>query len=523
VSSMASLSRVISGLNASQTGLEVTGHNLANANTAGYVRQQVLQNDSFYMVVGRNGKDLLSVGAGTDVTEIRQIRDEFLDKAYRTQISSQQFYKVQYDAVMEIETILGEVDGESFSGVLRDFWGQLQNLSTAPQDQSIRTQFIQSASVLVDKVNYIDEKLTDYQNSLNLQIKEAVGRINYLAEGIKELNEKISKYEIGGDRANDLRDQRNNLLDELAQYIEISYKEDKAGRVDVLAEGHTLVSGNLVSKITTTGIDSSTVSSFIKPVWEADNSEVIRFNKPIGAEFQNDTGKLKALLLTRGNTSADYRDTKDHEAYKKVEPYLIPRIQAEFDRLIHDLTIEINKVLTSPPPSDENGEPPKGLDGEKGVELFIAKETRDGKLYSAGNIIINPILLDNDGYKKLGLSYDGTVGDTQVVQELLDIWKRPNSTYDETIAHKLNFEDYYSEFVTRVAEGGNKASQKMDEKQVIVTSITNNRSSISDVSTDEEMTNLIKYQHAYNASARMVNIIDSMIDTIVNRTGLVGR
>lgn len=206
---MASLSRVISGLNASQTGLEVTGHNLANANTAGYVRQQVLQNDSFYMVVGRNGKDLLSVGAGTDVTEIRQIRDEFLDKAYRTQISSQQFYKVQYDAVMEIETILGEVDGESFSGVLRDFWGQLQNLSTAPQDQSIRTQFIQSASVLVDKVNYIDEKLTDYQNSLNLQIKEAVGRINYLAEGIKELNEKISKYEIGGDRANDLRDRKS--------------------------------------------------------------------------------------------------------------------------------------------------------------------------------------------------------------------------------------------------------------------------------------------------------------------------
>lgn len=538
MSSMSSLLRVVSGLSTSQTGLEVTGHNLANANTTGYVRQQALQNDSFYMNIGRNGKDLLSVGAGTDISEIRQIRDEFLDKAYRTQISSQQFYKVQYDAVMEVESIMGEIDGESFSSVLRDFWSQMENLSIAPQDQSTRTQFIQSASVLADKINYIDAKLKGYQDSLNTQVVETVNKINSLAENITELNEQIVKYEASGDHANDLRDQRNNFLDELSQYIEISYKEDPTGRVNVIAEGYPLISGRFVSKMALTQADPKSKSPFLKPIWESGNADVIRLNKPVGAEFQNDTGKLKALLLTRGNNYANYIDTETSQAYKKVEPYLIPKVQAEFDRLVHDLVTTINDILA---PQVQGPDSPKGLDGSQNIELFqrkymdrynsegvyqeeIIEEPIDPiTLYSGGNLKINPILLDSNGYSKLCLSSDGTVGDTQVVQDLLDAWKNPGTTYNETTAHKVNFEDYYSEFITRVGEMGNKASQKVEEKEIVVNSITNNRSSISDVSTDEEMTNLMKYQHAYNASARMVNIIDSMIDIVVNRTGLVGR
>ncbi|WP_058485994.1 flagellar hook-associated protein FlgK [Defluviitalea phaphyphila] len=535
MSSISSLSRVASGLIVSQRGLEVTGHNIANANSIGYVRQQVLQNDSFYQTIGRNGNDLLSLGAGSDITEIRQIRDEFLDKAYRNQICSKEFYEVQYNAAMEIETIMGEVDGESFSSVLRDFWNQLQNLSIAPQDQGTRTQFIQSASVLVDKINYINDKLIEYQNNLNNQVVETVDRINEIAEEIRDLNEQIVKYEISGDNANDLRDRRNVLLDELSQYIDISYKEDQAGRVNVSAEGYPLVSEQSVYKITLTQADPNSKSPFLKPVWEHTGDDVIRFNKPIGSEFGNDTGKLKALLLTRGDRYGNYLDTETASAYEDIEPYFIPRVQAEFDTLVHDLVTTINDILA---PQIQSSDSPQGLDGTQHVELFKRKymDRYDGSgtyqvedpndpntLYSAGNIEINPILLDEDGYNKLCLSSDGSVGDTKIIQEILDAWQEPNTTYDQTSAHKLNFEDYYSEFITRIAEVGNKASQKVEEKEIVVNSIDNSRSSISGVSTDEEMTNLMKYQHAYNASARMVSIIDSMLDTVINRTGIAGR
>ena len=249
---MASLSRAISGLNASQMGLNVTGHNLTNVNTPGYVRQQVLQNDSFYMTIGRNGNDLLSIGFGVDITEIRQIRDSFLDRNYRTEIGGYQFYNAKQSTILEVESILGEINGESLSEVMTDFWRQTNKLATAPDGLDERKAFIQSASVFIDKVNHIANQLNSYQFDLNNQVIDTVQTINTLSVQIRDLNEEIARYEINGDHANDLRDKRNNILDELAGLIDIQYSEDATGRVQVKAEGHLLVHGKFVNKMTRT-------------------------------------------------------------------------------------------------------------------------------------------------------------------------------------------------------------------------------------------------------------------------------
>ena len=152
-------------------------------------------------------------------------------------------------SIDEVESILGEINGESLSDVMMDFWRQVNRLATAPDGIDERKAFIQSAAVFVDKVNHIANQLTAYQYDLNNQVKETVDRINSLAVQIIDLNEKIMKYEINGDNANDYRDARNKALDELAELIDIQYYEDATGRVQVKAEGHLLIHDKFINKL----------------------------------------------------------------------------------------------------------------------------------------------------------------------------------------------------------------------------------------------------------------------------------
>lgn len=522
-------------------GLNVTGHNLTNVNTPGYVRQQVLQHDSFYMTIGRNGKDLLSIGCGVDVTEIRQIRDSFLDRNYRTEIGAYQFYNTKQSTILEIESILGEINGESLSEIMTDFWRQTNKLAAAPDGIEERQAFIQSASVFIDKVNHIANQLNAYQFDLNNQVIDTVDTINSLAVQIRDLNEAIAKYESNGDHANDLRDQRNLLLDELAGLIDIQYSEDATGRVQVKAEGHLLVYGKIVSKMKL--VQAEPKSPFVKPVWEDTGEDVIKMNRAITSESRNDKGKLKGLLLCRGNTAANHATDWDKILLnpKKTSEdegnyYLIPKIQKEFDTLINSIVTAINNILAPTDQSDPDA--PMGQDEAKTkfTELFSRRNvprydatgtyidedpTDPNTLYSAGNLVINPALLNDGGYNLLPLSKSGYVGDDSVVQEILSKWDEETTQIGNN--HKLNFQDYYAEFITRIGIEGNEVTQRVENKQTVVNHVDNMRNSLSAVSIDEEMSNMMKYQHAYNASARVVNAVDSMIDTIVNRMGVVGR
>ena len=521
-------------------GLNVTGHNLTNVNTPGYVRQQVLQNDSFYMTIGRNGNDLLSIGFGVDITEIRQIRDSFLDRNYRTEIGGYQFYNAKQSTILEVESILGEINGESLSEVMTDFWRQTNKLASAPDGLDERKAFIQSASVFIDKVNHIANQLNSYQFDLNNQVIDTVQTINSLSVQIRDLNEEIARYEINGDHANDLRDKRNSILDELAGLIDIQYSEDATGRVQVKAEGHLLVHGKFVNKMKL--VQTQPMSPFVKPVWEDTGEDVIKMNREITSGSRNDIGKLKGLLLSRGNAAANYatdwseitlNDNKTSE--DEGNYYLIPKIQKEFDTLINSIVTTINNILSPKVPSSTD---PMGQDEAKTqhTELFSRKSVArydalgnyidedpsvPNTLYSAGNLVINPALLNDGGYNLLPLSRSGYVGDDSVIQEILSAWDADLTKIGNN--HSLNFQDYYSEFVTRIGTEGNEVIQRVQDKQTVVNHVDNLRNSMSGVSTDEEMSNMMKYQHAYNASARVVNAVDSMIDTIVNRMGLVGR
>lgn len=560
MSSIASLGRMTSGLRAAQTGLQVTGHNIANVNTRGYTRQQALQHDSGYITIGSNGGRLQQVGLGVSISEIRQIRDEFADKRYRTENSILNFYTTKQNATAEIESILDEPHGAAISGMMEDFWKQMQKLSTNPSGVEERLAFIQTADVLIKRANQIMDGFNEYQYEVNVQVKETVKNINSMIHQIKDLNESISLKEVNGDHANDLRDQRNVLLDELSGLIDIDYYEDKDGKVVVKTEGRNLIDGPFVVELGLKTLDNGT--GFVVPTWSDNGEEVYKLNSIISSTTGDDTGKLKALLLARGNTKADKNTSWDEIALndnysvdKVGNSYVIPKVQKQLDSLIHELTTVVNDTLSGMGIGDHKG--------AIGIPVFVPKYTTDGtplptypKLEDytdipggqtaleqykaamtkykedikphlvAGNIQVNPELMQDGGYNKLGTvgGDPDNIGDNSVVTDLLNEWSKsrdwPRDGQGLTSApnpKNSNFMDFYSEMVSEVGAEGAEYKGKIKEKITLVTTVDNERMAMGAVSQDEELSSMLKYQYAYNAAARMVNVLDGMMDTIINR------
>ncbi len=575
MASIASLGRMASGLSAAQKGLQVTGHNISNVNTQGYIRQQLLQHESSYLNIGVGGR-LLQVGLGVTPTEIRQIRSELADRRYRTENAILNFYQVKNAGIQEIETILDEPYGESMSKMLNSLWSQAQKLNTSPDGVEERLSFIQAANVLIKKANHIAESFMTYQDKLNLEVVRSVDRINELIKGIHEYNEKIALSEINGDNANDYRDQRNLLLDELSGYMEIDYYEEPDSRLILKAEGRVVVDKQFVTLLEV----KQTVdkSPFVKPIWSNTKEDIFKFDRVISAAKENDTGKLKSLLLLRGDeyvrsdelngaggvvkAGTSWKDIALNANFSVDTPgnsYLIPKIHKKFNELINEISVMVNEIL--------DGDGVGTHSGLQGIPMFVpiktpahypfqpanpkpTDQTAPGyvEAYNAyikeykeylktihsymvpGNIQINPELLDNGGYNKLGTVAPTWTdqGNNSKVTAFLAAWNTsrdwPKLTETSSLsntarpyAKKVNIMGFYSEFITDIGLEGSGYKGKVQEKQTTVVNIENERQAMGGVSQDEEFTSMLKYQYAYNAAARMITMLDSMMDTIINK------
>jgi len=541
MSSLSSLSRAVSAMMSNQSALNTSAHNLSNVNTPGYVRQQVIMADSSYSRVGLNATTDFQVGLGVDVQAIRQVRDQFLDASYRQESGRYGFYNAQNTGIEEIETILGETEGESFSTVLNDLWVSLNELAKHPDGLETRGTFIQNASLFVNRSDLISEQLKDYQSNLNQEVMTMVKDINSIGDEIYRLNEVIVTNEIGGGNANDYRDERNVLLDQLSRMVDTSFKEDAAGNVKVTVENTEFV--------TTAGVNhmelqaSEPFSNLVSPVWpQIGDYPVFNFDVKINPENNNDKGALKGLLITRGIRAGDYRDMADQATYEQeVKPSIIMKAQAQFDQLIHGIVTTINDILSpntvGPPPVLDVANAPYGLDGTQGFEVFkrTSVDRYNGlgeyneedfsdpyTLYSAGNLVIDPLLLTD--YDKLPLQkLMGEPGDNTVINNIISAWDEPFSPIEPGLTAVLNFNDYYKAYVGNVGNNGYSVGNIVDNQYMMLQQIDNQRSSLEGVSSDEELGNVIKYQHAFNAAAKVVSTVDQMIETLVTSTGLVGR
>lgn len=472
----------ISGINANKKALDTLSHNIANVNNPDYVRQRTNHAESRYSRVGLK----FQAGMGVDVQSIVQIRDEFLDYKVRREMAIFGYYNTKSEVLEEIEYIFREikVPGELNNGGLQDvmdnFWNSWEELYKDSKSLTIRGLLHENAVAFTTTVNHIRNQLDNLQFNLNKEMLNKSNEVNTLLREIANLNKNIKLQEAYGPhvKANDLRDSRNAKLDRLSELIPISYYENSQGEVVVSLYGRDLINEDYINLI-----------------------EVRLNEKSLGEIYWSDTGE-KIDLQANGELGG-YIDARD----KDVVEY-----KDRLNLLVGIMAQEINKIHRTG----------IGLDGSTNIDFFIFD-----KEDPSSTIRVNPELAN---FNKIAASTSGAKGDGDIAKEIANI--RNKSLYGKYNLENseefiepgtLNMDDFYRDLILEIGMEREMAREMAFNQTILLQQIDERRKEISSVSLDEEMADMLKYQHSYIANSRVINVIDEMIDNIVNRMGIVGR
>lgn len=550
---MGSLYIGVSGLQTSQNALNTTAHNMTNVDTKGYVRQQVQLGTRFYNTIAVTPKAVSNqqLGLGVNYSKVKQIRDYFLDQTYRRESGREAFYEISATTLEEVENLLDEMVGEPFQLSLKNLWEAVQEASKDPNSVVTQGLLVQRSAQFLERSQLVYQGLVDYQDNMNNQIVGKVDTINKYAKQILALNDEIVKIEAGKqESANDLRDERNRILDELGSMANISYDEDILGYVSVQIEGVDLVKGEVAYEM---GLYEDEVTGFYTPFWvqnatytvndrgekeyDIDGAEVFNLNTTISSDLNTDIGSLKAMLLARGDHHADYRDLEESKYENSVSQSIIMNIQAEFDQLIHNICTTINKVFadaaeaaTAKNPNstylrDSEGKPIQFFEkiGSEGYTkdpvtgqwTYNAEDPNVyGTTYSVANLQMNAELMQNPGM--LGLKQIDESVDYNIMEELKNKFEEESNVLNPHVKKKTNFMDYYGDLVAQIANSGKVYKDILFNQEATVNATFTAREQVIGVSTDDELTYMVKFQNAYNASSRYINAINEMLAHIIN-------
>ena len=545
---MGSLYIGASGLQSGQNALNTTAHNLTNIDTTGFTRQQTLLSSKRYITISKNPAAVSDqqYGIGVNLSAVRQVRDYFLDQTYRKESGRSTFYEASTDVLGEVENVLGELNGEDFQTSLTNLWTAVQELSKDPSSSVTQGLLVQRSAEFINRANAVYQDLTNYQDNLNKQIKEKVTTINQYGKQIQALNDQIRKIECGGiEHANDLRDTRNQILDELGKLCKMTYSEDSTGNVSVRIEDSDFVRGDLFYEI---GLDASDATGFYTPFWIRDaeytvladgtkkynieGAQVFNLDQTVSSSLDTDIGGLKALLLARGDHRSNYTDINNN--YDSISQSIVMNVQAEFDQMIHSVTTKINSILAEVyDPSrgymcDKDGSPlqlfqkvttdgyEKVTDAGGNVTWKYAEEdpARTDTLYTLGNLQVNANLLREPSmlsFKKA----DGSA-DYDTTDKLKAAFTDESYTLNPNVLKKTTFVDYYKDLVSQVANTGSAFRNIYENQQTTVEATYNAREQIVGVSSEEELSNMIRFQNAYNASSRYINVINELLEHIIS-------
>jgi len=536
-----------SGLQTSSNSLNTAAHNLANIETAGYTRQQVLQGTKYYNTVGNASVSSMQVGLGVDYTKCRQVRDNFLDSSYRTESGRASFYEIYSETTSEIETLLGEMEGASFQESLDSLWTSVQELQKDPSSSITQGVFVTTCSQFLERALAVSNGLNDYQDNLNSRVSGMVDNINDIADKIYELNKKIQRNEIGVEEANDLRDERNYLLDSLSKLVNVKAEEAADGAIEVYVEGTPLIIGSTVNHLAVVENEYG----FSDVTWGKiyDNQPLYDFHRPVSSELNTDIGELKSLLMARGDHRANYSDLEtSSDIYNNGTPgtndipvssSVVMNTQAEFDKLIHNVVTAINNILC------DNSKTEAGTDGyEMFVRLgtdrydaagnYVVENTSNphkdvSTMYTIQNIKINPDLLKQPtlnsfikedksvDYEKANELAEVFAGTAKVrdLNQAGEVWIEAGSNLNPNVTARYGFLGFYDSMVGTVANAGSVYNSIVSSQNATVSSLSDSRQQVLGVSSEEELQNIIKFQNAYNASSRYINVINEMLEHII--------
>lgn len=590
-----------SGLQNSQNGLNVIANNMANVNTTGYVRQQVVYADKDYTSTGQYASiSKQKTGLGVTIGDVTHTRDVFLDASYRTQSSRKNFYSSLYDATSEVETFLQEMDGADFKTALSDLYSAFAEYAKDPSDSANQNLVVQKSELFISRAKSVYDGLKQYQTTINTKINNDVDRINEIGKAITKLNVQIQRIEAAGvETAASLRDERDNYLDELSGLANISYSETFDGIVKVKIEGQYFVTEVGYNEIKNY---KDAVTGFVTPYWDIlsdpDNGDYYNvFDlSNVQSMNNNDKGEVKALLLARGdhyatyldlmkdNSNSEFDDTMKYD--RGIGNSVIMNAQAELDNLVHSIVTSINNLFSPTVTyaelqtnlgntaaisypingTDADGNsvtitadtkvldsvncsvgsdkklPPAELFSRNGAdrytEVTVNGETvyvyneeavEDGdpdtvtdtsKDYTINSLSVNSTLVENQSlipFRKQATDEDSI--NYELASKLEQIWASNSFYLNPDDGTPTTFQSVYTKLVGNLGTNGNIYKATTESLTNTVDSVDANRQQVFGVSSDEELTTMIKYQNAYNASSRYINVVNSMIEYLLTSTG----
>lgn len=489
-------------LETQQTALNTTGHNISNANTPGYTRQIANLTATTPETLNSMGHNV-SVGTGVTVNYIGRARDAFVDRQYRWESSKQGYWTTQQDILQKVEGMFNEPSDNSLSLDMNQFWSAWTDLAKDPENMGARAVVRERALTLTDSFHHIAQQITDKQGDIEASVKVQVHQINNYGDQIKSLNEQIKRSEVNGESPNDLRDKRDQLVDELSKIVTVRVVETKDPKfTDREVNNYKLMIGDETS-IDNTLVNDSMVHHLIDPPPQSGGVSQIQWEDKSGTSVAlgNQMGELAANLDLRDN-------------------YLV-NLGAQFDTLAQGVVDAVNQIHTK-------GQGLTAISPSTTGINFFAVPTSGITDVKASNISINPII------------YDATTNSGELSQIATGVITDPVAVGDGTIAQRISalangwstitsitslksatsIGDFYGASIAQLGVDVQQANRMKSGEDVLVTQIANQRESSSGVSLDEEMTNLVKFQKSYAAAARMVTMMDDMLNTIVNGMGI---
>lgn len=486
-----SLNMMQRALQVTQSAIQTTGHNISNANTDGFSRQRVnLTTWLPYPGTGINAaRGAGQIGTGVNDEAVVRIRDQFVDLQVRDNSNQNGYWSALSDAYSQMEDIMNEPTDSGLSTSLDGFWQSLQDLASNSGTSGTGTVVLQKGAAVADTLNYLAVSLGKVQDNLNQQITENVGLVNNYSEQINSLNQQINKQEANGFLANDLYDERDLLTDKLAQLVNIKVSKVKSdGNPSPLAEGRSTIeltdaSGKSLGTLVNGGtLTHATLNASIE---NADSSHPKVAVTLDGEGVDGFFGKLQGLT---------HAYTKDY-----------PSVLQSLDNMASKLAGAFNAVY----------EQTAGYDSEKGTFFLGTNDGTEAEAFTAKTIHVNENLSGTD---ITAANKNQPSGDNSGAQALADVIATNTYTIDSG-GQTVTLKNYLQSLVGQIGVNAQSANQFTSNTQTMLDAAQNRRSSISGVSLDEELTNMIQFQHSYGAAAKVVTTLDTLLDTLINRMG----
>lgn len=473
----------VRGLLASQRALYTTNHNIDNVNTKGYSRQQIEQQATNPFKMPGIG----FLGTGTEVTNIQRVRDSFVDFKYWNEMAPKGEWEVKKNALTELEKLMGEPSNNSFRKYMDDFYSSLDEMSKNSSDIAFREPVRENAMAFAKHIQETAKRLQDIKKETQYEIETKVKHVNSLSERIAALNKQIYSQEIGGKQANDLRDRRELMVDELSKIVNVRVNESPDGKYNVSVGGISIVDHLYTNKIS------------IKITGNTGN-ESYKFHWENGGEVSLKSGELKGLLdMIQGDgTGNTYRG--------------IPYYMEQLNEFAKGFAEKFNE-------QHEKGQTLKdgSVDSKTGIKFFDYDPNNPAATLTLDKAIIDDIRNIAAGTEK----GDGNAEDNTNLLALVK--QREDKTFFSGNVSQGTPDDFIKSMLSSMGVDSLQAKRIDATQGLMQKNIETKRSSISGVSLEEEMADMVRFQHVYVAASKMVSTMDMLLDITVNRLGMVGR